>query len=122
MTIYSAPASHFPFQTPKFLVHIQRARIGADADQQRRLRSHRVAAEIQTLIQVIGDVREADRVDIEDRGGVRISAHARRIARDADEIANSGRMRAQKLALDAQRVAVAAAEVKHGFDPGVLLD
>ena len=31
-------------------------------------------------------------------------------------------MRAQKLALDAQGVAVPAAEMKHRFDPGVLLD
>ncbi len=47
VTTYSAPGLHFPLEAPKFLVHVQRARIGADADQQSRLRTHRIAADIQ---------------------------------------------------------------------------
>ena len=81
-----------------------------------------IAAEIQTLIQIVGDIGEADGIDIEDSRGVGISAHAGRIAGDADEIADAAGMGAEQLALDAEGVAVAAAEVEHGFDPGLLLD
>ena len=63
-----------------------------------------------------------DRVHIEHRGRVRISPHARRIAGDADQIANARGVRSQQLALDAQNVPVAAAEMQHRLDPGVLLN
>ena len=81
-----------------------------------------IAAEIQPLIQIVDDIGEADGIDVEDGGGIGIGAHARRIARDADQIANARCVRAQQFALDAERVTVAAAEMEYGLDPGVLLN
>ena len=113
---------HFPFETADLLIHVQRAGIGAHADQQGGLRAHGVAADIQAVIQIVDDVDQADGVHVEDGGGVGISAHARRIAGDADQVADARGVRAQQLGLDAQNVAVAAAEVNHRFDAGLALD
>ncbi len=74
------------------------------------------------LIQIVDDIGEPDGVHVEHRGGIRIGAHARRIAGDADQVADAHRVRAQQFGLDAENVAVAAAEVQHGLDPGLLLD
>ena len=71
---------------------------------------------------MLRDVGQADGVDIENGGRVGISAHARRIAGDADQIIDADGVGAQQFALDAQNIAVAAAEVQHGFDFGMLLD
>ncbi len=111
-----------PFEAADLLVQIHRARIGAHADHQGRLRSHRVAADIQAVIQIADDVDQADGIHVENRRGIRVRAHARRIAGDADQVADAGGVRAQQFGLDAQNVAVAAAEVEHGLDAGVPLD
>ena len=113
---------HFPLEAADLLVQVQRAGIRAHADQQRGLRTHRVAADIEPVIQIVDDVDQADGVHVEHRGGVRIGAHARRIAGDADQVAHARGVRAEQLGLDAQNVAVAAAEVEHRFDAGLLLD
>ena len=111
-----------PFHPADLFVHVQSARVGAHADQQRGLRSHGIAADVQAVVQIVDDVGEADGVDVEDRGGVRVSAHARRIAGDADQVADPDGVRAEQFRLDPENVAVAAAEVHHGFDAGLLLD
>ena len=67
-------------------------------------------------------LHQADGVDVEHRRGIRIHAHARRIAGDADQVAHAQRVGAQQLGLNAENIAVAAAEVIHRFDAGVLLD
>ena len=52
--------------------------------------SDRIAADVLSAIQVMDDVDESDGVDVEHGGGVGIISHLRRIARDADQVANSG--------------------------------
>src|ERR1035441_7162838 len=101
--------------------HFQ-AGVHAHSNEQRGLRADGVAANIQAVVEVVDDVDEADGVDVEDRRGVGVKAHARRIAGDADEVAHPRGVRAQQLRLDAQNVAVAAAEVAHRLDAGVLLN
>src|SRR5205085_11632516 len=98
------------------LIDVQRAGIGADAEQQRGLRAHRIAADVEPVIQIVHDVRQPDRVDVEDGGRVEVGAHARRITRDADQVAYAGGISAEQLGLDAEDVAVAAAEVIDGLD------
>ena len=62
---------HLPFEAADLFVHVQRAGIGAHADQQRGLRAHGVAADIEAVVQVVDDVDQADGVHVEHRGGVR---------------------------------------------------
>ena len=50
------------------------------------------------------------------------TAHARWIARYADKIAHTERVGGQKFGLNAENVAIAAAEVIHRFDMSVLLN
>ena len=102
---------HLPIEAADLLVHIQRAGVGAHADEHGGLRAHGVAADIEAVIEVVDDVHQADGVHVEDRGGVGIEAHARRIAGDADQVAHARGVGAQQLGLDAQDVAVAAAEM-----------
>src|ERR1017187_4752121 len=113
---------YFPLEAADLLVHVEGARVGPHADQQGRLRSHGVTANVQPVVEVPYDVDQPDGVHIEDRGGIRIRPHARRIAGDADQVAHPGRMGAEQFRLDPQDIAVAAAEVVHGFNSGMLLD
>ena len=112
----------FPFEAADLLVQVERPGVGAHADQQGGLRPHGIAADIQAVVEVVDDVDQADGVHVEDRRGIRVGSHARRVAGDTDQVADAGRMGAQQLRLDAQDVAVAAAEVVDGFDAGLLLD
>ena len=122
VTTYSAPASTFNSNRRISSSRFSAPGIGADADQQRGLRSHRIAADIEPVIQVVHDVDQADRIHVEHGRGFGIGAHARRIAGDADQVANAGGVRAEQFRLDAEDVAVAAAEVVHRLDAGVLLN
>ena len=79
-------------------------------------------ADIQPVIDVVHDVAEPDRVHVEHRRRRRIVPHPRRIARNADQVPDARRVRAQQFALNAQNIAVAAAEVVDGLDAGLLLD
>src|SRR5579883_1075893 len=113
---------HLPGKPPELLVHVERARVGSDTNQQRSLGSGGITADIESLIEIVGDVCQADGIDIEDRARIRVGAHARRIPGDADEIADTGRVCAEQLGLDAEDVAIAAAEVENRLDTGMLLD
>ena len=75
-----------------------------------------IAADIEAAIQVVDDVHQPDGVHVEHRGRVGIVAHLRRIAGDADQVANADRGRAQQVRLDAQHVAVAAGVVQDRLD------
>ena len=92
----------------------KRAGIDSHADQQRGLRSHGVAADIQAVIQLLAMFDQPDGVHVEDRGRVRITAHARRIAGDADEIADARRVGSKQLGLDAENIAYFAVPVCPG--------
>ena len=113
---------HFPIQPAKLFIHIRRPGIGSHADQHGRLRAHGVPTDIEAVVEIVDNVDQPDGVHVEYCGGVGIEAHARRIAGDADEVAHAGRMGAQQFRLDAQNVAVAAAEMIGGLDSGLLLN
>ncbi len=76
---------------------------------------------IESAIQIADDVDQPDGIHIEDRGGVGIVAHLRRIAGNADQIANADGAGAQQVRLDAQHVAVATGVVQDGLDADLLL-
>src|SRR5581483_436420 len=113
---------HFPLEPVQFFLQVDGAGIGSHADQQTGLRAHGIAADIQPVVQVVGDVDQADGIDVEDRGGIGVGAHARRVSGNADEVANAGGLGAEQFGLDAEDVAVAATKMVDGFDTGLLLD
>ena len=94
--------------------------LAPDADHELRAVANRIAADVEPVIQVVDDVHQADGVHVEHRGGVGIVAHLRRIAGDADQVANSQRARAQQVRLNAQHVAVAAGVVQDRLDADLL--
>src|ERR1035438_3461168 len=57
--------------------------------------SHRVAADIQAVIQIAHDVDQAYGIHVEHRGGIRIRAHARRVAGDANQVAHAQAVRSR---------------------------
>ncbi len=113
---------HLALKTVDLFVQIYGAGIRPHPDHQRGLGTHGPPADVESSIQVVRDSHQANGIDIEHRGGFRIYAHARRVARDADEVAHTQRVGRQKLGLNAENVAVAAAEVIHRFDTSVLLN
>ena len=114
---------HLPVEAPHLFIHVRSAPGLAPTPISRAVcEPIGIAADIEPLIQVVDDVRQPDGIDVENGRGIGIGAHARRIAGDADQVADAGGVRAQQLRLNAQDVAVAAAEVKHRFDAGLLLN
>ena len=81
----------------------------------------RLPADVAAVVELRDDVGQADRVDVEDGGGIRIVAERRGIAGDEQQVANAHRVGAQQIRLDAQQVAVAAGVVQDGLDAGLLL-
>jgi hypothetical protein len=113
---------HFVLEAPDLFVHVVQSGVGADADYECRARANGVAANVETAIEVMNDVHQADRVHVKHRGGVGIAAHFRRIAGDADQVANARSRCSQQIRLNAQHVAVAAGVVQDGFNAHFLLD
>ena len=84
-------------------------------------RTDRLPADVAAVIQPRHDVGQPDRVDVEDGGRVRIIADAPGIAGDQQQIAQTHRVRAQQVGLDAEQVAIAAGIVQDGLDARLLL-
>ena len=94
----------------------------ATADREAGGASDRVLPDVEPVVQIVDDVHQADRVDVEDRGCVRIVAQLRRIAGEAENVLQPDRRCAQQIALNAQHIAVAAGVVQDRLDADVLLD
>src|SRR6185437_16601274 len=78
-------------------------------------------ANIQTKIQIVDNIDQANSIHVKYSGGVRIIAHLGRITGDADEIVHSHGVATKQLRLHAEHIAIAASEVQGGFNPGLLL-
>src|ERR1044072_8939848 len=72
------PGLHLVLETFDLFVKVNRAGVDADANAEGRRLSNRVVAEVETVIQLVDHVRQADGVYVEDGGGVRIWPHLRR--------------------------------------------
>ena len=68
------------------------------------------------------DIHQADRINVKDRGRVRIITHLWRIPGDAKQIAQSDRVCAQQITLDAEHIAITARVMQDGLDITMLLD
>ena len=119
--MYSAPAATFCSSRAHFLLPVGLAGVGAAADVEPEGGPDQVAREIAAVVQVVHDPDEADRVDVVDRGRVRVVAELGRIAGDREDVAQAERVGAQQVRLDPQQVPVAAGVVKDGVDADLRL-
>src|SRR3954469_438802 len=83
---------HLEFEAANFFLEVRCARVGAHADHKSSSSSDGVAADIESLVKIVRDVHQSDRVHIEDGGGVRIIPQLRRISGHAKNVldANGG--------------------------------
>ena len=65
------------------------------------------------MVQLVHHVRQANRVDVEHSGRVRIRAHLRRIAGNQKQVPQAQRRGAQQVGHHAEQIAIAAAVVQH---------
>jgi hypothetical protein len=84
--VFRAPASTFHSKRRISSSRLTAPGIDADADRKCRRFADRVVAEIEPVIELVDHIRQADRVDVENGGRVRIRAHLWRIAGDDQQI------------------------------------
>ena len=106
----------------EFALHFNGAGIDPDPDQDTTGRVNRVAADVDSAVEVAGNLCEADGVYIEDPRNIGVVADLRRIAGDDQEIGDARGIAAEDIRLHANQVAVAAAVVEDGFNVHLLMD
>ena len=109
-------------EAAEFVLDIRRAGIGGDADGEVGGSADRVSPDVEAVVKALHKVDEADGVDIEDSGSVRIVSKLGRVACDAEEVVQADGRGAEQVRLNAEDVAVAACVVKNGLNAGVLLN
>ncbi len=82
----------------------------------------RIAARVEPAVKSRDEIGQSDAVDIEDRGGLGIRPHLRRIARDDEQVANTRGRGTEQIRKHAQQVPVAAGVVDNGFEPDLTLN
>ena len=101
---------------------VKRRRIDANTNHKSRRRSDGITTRVQPAIEFRGEIRQADCVDIEDRGCVGIRSHFWGIACDKQQIAQAQGGSPQQVTQHAQQVAIATAIVRDGFNAVALDD
>src|SRR6185437_11226331 len=113
---------HFVGEAAQLVLKIWHAGIGSDGDGEVGARADGVGPDIETVIQAVHHVDETDGVHVKHSSRVRIIAHLRRIAGEAEYVAQPDRRRAQQIGLDGNDVSVAAGVMQNGFNSGMLLN
>src|SRR5438477_7053452 len=116
------PGLHFPRKPRQLTVLFGGAGIHAHANRPLGHSTKRVVAGVESLIQTIDQVRETDRVDVEDCRRVRVRAHLGRIAGDDQDVAQSRGMRADDVGEHPEEIAIPAAVVNHRLDSHLAFD
>ena len=122
VTTNSAPASTLYSNRLNSSSRFGAAGIHRHADVKPRRRADRLAADVAAVIEARHQVGQADRVDVEHGGRVRVVADAARVAGDEHQVAQPHRMRAEQIGLDADQVAIATGVVQQRLDARLLLD
>src|SRR5207247_7701174 len=110
------------FETAQLFVDVRGCRVHGHTDMKSRGRANWLPADVTTAVEACDQVRQADRVDVEHGGGVGIVADAPGVAGNEQQVAQSHRLRAEEIGLDAEQVPVAAGMVQPRLDAGLLLD
>src|SRR5262249_32677940 len=95
------PGFYLIFETSNFFIQIWYARIRPYADHKSCACADGVTAYVESSVEVMHDVHQADGINIKHRGSVGIAAHLRRITGDTDQITNAGSSRTQQVGLNA---------------------
>ena len=103
-------------------IQIRQPRVRSDANHKARSHSDRIAAQIEPTVQVVHNVDEANGIHVKHSSRVRIIAHFRRIAGDANQIPDTDCGRSQQVTLDAQHIPVAARIMQNRVDAYVALN
>ena len=103
-------------EAANLFVHIREPWIRSHANHKACPGSDGISAQIEAAVQVVHNVDQANCVHVKDRSRVGIVAHLRRIAGDADQIANPDRGRSQQVTLNAQHITIAASVVQNRID------
>src|SRR5262245_36579935 len=111
-----------PLEAPDFIIQVNRARVDAHADDEFRRLADRIAAGIEAVVEVVDQVRQTDRIDIEDGRGVRVRPHLRRIAGDDQKVSQSERRRPEQVGEHPEQVSIAATVMRDGLDADLLFD
>src|SRR5205823_2460004 len=85
---------HLPVEPGELTVQLHCAGVHADADRPAGGAADRVVAGVESVVEPIHQVREPDRVDVENGRGLGVGAHLGRIAGDDKDVAQPGRVRA----------------------------
>src|SRR5216683_4020953 len=104
------------------LVHVLHAGVRRDGDGETCRFADGVLADVEPVVQVVNDVHQADRVDIEYRRCVWIVAQLRRVSGEAENVLQPNRRRAQQITLNTQHIPVPAGVMQNRLDSHVLLD
>src|SRR3984885_4367656 len=106
------------FKAPDLLIEVGESRIRPDPDHKSRAGSDRIPTNVQTPVQIVHDIDQADCVYIEDGRCVGEISHSWRIAPYAYSGFDSHRRGSQEVTLDAQNVAIATGVVQDGINSG----
>ena len=74
------------------------------------------------MIELVDHVRQADRVDVENGGRVRVRPHLWRIAGDDKQIVQAESRGAEQVGHHPEQIAVAAAVMQNGLDADLAFD
>ena len=111
-----------PFESADLFFHIHRSGIHADADREGGRFADGVIAEIEAVVEFVDHVGQADGVDVENGGRVRIRTHFWRIAGDEQQIVQAQRCGSEQIGHHTEQVPVAAAVVQNRLDPDLAFD
>ena len=92
------------------------------ADDERRLPPDRLAGEVDAVVQQLEEADEADRADVPDADDVRVAADGGRVAAQAEDVADAEDVRADHVAVNRHRVAVAGGVVHDDLDADLALE
>src|SRR5436853_944908 len=106
---------HLPFESPEFVFQVHGAWIDANAYIERCGLADWISSDIKTVIQPVDHIRQTDRIDVEDRGSIRIRPHLRRIAGYDQEVCDAEADGAPQVARHPEQVSIAAAVMGHAF-------
>ena len=116
------PGLNLVGEAASLFVNVGNAWIGAHTNNKAGSSAQRIATNVEAAIQVVNDIHQTDGIHVEDGGRVGIVAHLRRVAGNANQVADTHGGGAQEIGLNAEDIPVAAGVVQDGFYAHIFLD
>src|ERR1700687_1184100 len=113
---------YFVLEPANLLVHVRQPRICSHTNHEAGSVANRISTQIETAVEAVHDVDQTDGIHIEHSSCVRIIAHLRRIAGNANQVADPDRGSSQQITLDAQDIAVTTSVMQDRIDSNLALN